>query len=177
VKSFKLWSFLPLVGLAGLSIGFTADQLTADQLTESIFAADPELVERGRYVALVAGCNDCHTPGYAVSGGEVPEALWLTGDNFGWRGPWGTTYGTNLRLFINDMTETQWIQIARTLRRRPPMPWFNLNAMHEDDLRALYHFMRSLGNPGLQAPAALPPEQEPATAYAMWIESTESDTP
>ena len=29
------------------------------------------LVERGRYIAKVAGCNDCHTPGYAMTGGQV----------------------------------------------------------------------------------------------------------
>ena len=31
-------------------------------------------VERGRYVAKIAGCNDCHTAGYAPSGCKVPEA-------------------------------------------------------------------------------------------------------
>lgn len=74
------------------------------------------------------------------------------------------------------MTEKQWVEIARTLRRRPPMPWFNLNVMHEDDLRALYHFMRSLGDPGLPAPAALAPDQEPATPHAKWVEGTEADS-
>lgn len=171
MKSCQLRSLVPLIGLAVTSIGFTADQSPA-----SILSADSKLVERGRYIALVAGCNDCHTPGYAVSDGDVPEDLWLTGDKFGWRGPWGTTYGTNLRLFVNAMTEKQWVEIARTLRRRPPMPWFNLNAMHEDDLRALYHFMRSLGDPGLPAPAALAPDQEPATPHAKWVEGTEADS-
>ena len=160
-------------------VGFAVFSITQadEQTVASKFSAGTDLVERGRYVTLVAGCNDCHTPGYAVNEGDVPEALWLTGDSFGWRGPWGTTYGTNLRLFVNDMTETQWIQIARTLRRRPPMPWFNLNAMRDDDLRALYHFMRSLGDPGLPAPTALPAKQKPATAYAMWIEGTEPGRP
>ena len=31
-------------------------------------------VQRGRYLVKIAGCNDCHTPGYAMSGGKVPEA-------------------------------------------------------------------------------------------------------
>lgn len=172
MKSFQLRFLLPLVGLAILSIGFTADQPTGSE-----FSADHELILRGRYLARVAGCNDCHTPGYVVNDGDVPEKLWLTGDGFGWRGPWGTTYGTNLRLFVKGMTEAQWIQTARTLRRRPPMPWFNLNAMHEDDLRALYHFMRSLGDPGIPAPPALPPDQEPATAYAMWFKNPDQDGP
>lgn len=172
MRTSRLWPHLSLIGLAVLSIGFAADQVR-----ETEFSANSELVERGRYVALVAGCNDCHTPSYAIKNGDVPEELWLTGDSFGWRGPWGTTYGTNLRLFVNGMTEAQWIEIARTLRRRPPMPWFNLNAMHDEDLRALYHFMRSLGNPGTPAPAALAPDQEPATAHAMWIEGAAAGSP
>jgi hypothetical protein len=32
------------------------------------------------------------------------------------------------------------------------MPWFNLNKMHDNDLRAIYHFIKSLGDPGKQAP-------------------------
>jgi hypothetical protein len=51
---------------------------------------------RGKYVLQIAGCNDCHTPGYTASGGKVEERLWLTGDQLGWRGPWGTTYASNL---------------------------------------------------------------------------------
>ena len=70
------------------------------------FAAD-ESIERGRYLIETSGCNDCHTAGYAQAEGKVPEAQWLTGDRLGWRGPWGTTYGTNLRLFVSGLTEAQ----------------------------------------------------------------------
>jgi hypothetical protein len=79
---------------------------------------------------------------------------------------WGTTYGSNLRLFMKDMSEAQWIEVAHTFARRPPMPWFNLNAMHDDDLRALYHFVRSPGDPGEPAPAYLPPGEPPQIACA-----------
>ncbi|MGD8617118.1 MAG: cytochrome C [Gammaproteobacteria bacterium] len=137
-----------------------------------VVAAEPEfdsdMVERGRYLARVSGCNDCHTPGYMMNEGKVPVEQWLSGDSFGWRGPWGTTYGTNLRLFVKDMTESQWVEVARTLRRRPPMPWFNLNTMEEADLRALYQFIRSLGDPGQPVPAYVPPGQEPTTPYALF---------
>lgn len=131
-------------------------------------AAASALIERGRYLIKTSGCNDCHTPGYIMSEGRVPESLWLTGDSFGWRGAWGTTYGSNLRLFMQNMSETEWIHAAKTLKRRPPMPWFNLNAMNEDDLRAIYHFTRSLGEPGDPAPAYVPPGQTPDTAFAQF---------
>jgi mono/diheme cytochrome c family protein len=130
--------------------------------------ADEDIVARGRYLVKVSGCNDCHTPGYLPTDGEVPEAQWLTGDSFGWRGPWGTTYGSNLRLFMAGLTEDQWIDEAKTLRRRPPMPWFNLNAMNDADLRAIYQFVRSLGDPGQPAPAYVPPDEEPNPPYAVF---------
>ena len=126
------------------------------------------MIERGRYLAGLAGCNDCHTPGYLLNNGEIPESRWLIGDSFGWRGPWGTTYPSNLRLFMKDLSEDQWVAVARTLKRRPPMPWYTVNRMHEDDLRALYRFVRSLGEPGQPAPAYVPPDQEPSTAYALF---------
>lgn len=131
-------------------------------------ASGEELIEHGRYIARVAGCNDCHTPGYLMSEGNVPESQWLRGDSFGWNGPWGTTYPSNLRLFVKDMSEDQWVQAARTLKRRPPMPWFNLNHMAENDLRALYRFIRSLGDPGQPAPAYLEPGVTPPQPYAKF---------
>lgn len=127
-----------------------------------------KLVEQGRYLAKIAGCNDCHTDGYLLSEGNVPEARWLTGSGFGWRGPWGTTYATNLRLFINALSEKQWLDTARHLKARPPMPWFSLNIMHETDLRALYHFIRYLGSAGKPAPAYVPPGQKPSTPFALF---------
>jgi mono/diheme cytochrome c family protein len=123
--------------------------------------ADPQ-VERGRYLVKIAGCNDCHTPNYPLSGGKVPESEWLTGDALGWRGPWGTTYATNLRLYMQDLTEDQWVKKAATLMARPPMPWFNVREMSSPDLRALYRYIRHLGPAGKPAPAYVPPGQTPA---------------
>ena len=57
-------------------------------------------VERGRYLAIIGGCNDCHTDGYLQAEGDVPEDRWLLGSPVGWRGPWGTTYPPNLRLSV-----------------------------------------------------------------------------
>ena len=119
-------------------------------------------IDRGRYIARIAGCNDCHTPGYAQSGGQVPESMWLVGDALGWRGPWGTTYAANLRLRMQELSEEQWLAVAKNAQFRPPMPWFALRDMEVSDLRALYHFVRSLGPAGTAAPSYLPPDVEPA---------------
>jgi len=125
-------------------------------------------VERGKYLVKIAGCNDCHTPGYAQSGGKVPEGQWLTGDKLGWRGPWGTTYPANLRMYMANLTETQWVQRAKTLETRPPMPWFALRDMSEQDLKALYHYVRSLGAGGEPAPVYVSAGNEPRTPYVQF---------
>lgn len=131
-------------------------------------APSSALLAQGRYVAKLGGCNDCHTAGYLMSEGQIPEEKWLLGDRFGWRGPWGTTYATNLRLLVADMTEEQWMTMARALKSRPPMPWWKLHEMKEEDLQALYHYIRHLGPAGEPAPAYLPPDQEPPPPYASF---------
>ncbi len=130
--------------------------------------SEKEMIARGEYVVRIAGCNDCHTDGYLLNDGKVPSSEWLKGSGFGWRGPWGTTYPPNLRLFMKDLTADQWVKEAKALKRRPPMPFFNLNAMHDEDLRAVYHFVKSLGEPGNQAPAYIPPDKEPPMPFASF---------
>jgi mono/diheme cytochrome c family protein len=116
----------------------------------------------------IAGCNDCHTPNFPMKGGEVPESEWLTGDALGWRGPWGTTYASNLRIYMQGLTEEQWIKTAKTLQARPPMPWFNVRRMSTTDLRAIYRYVRHLGPAGKPAPAYVPPDKTPQQPYVQF---------
>ena len=122
-------------------------------------------VERGRYLAIIGGCNDCHTPGYPEAGGNIPEAQWLTGVPVGFRGPWGTTYPANLRLHMSGMSEDEWVEAAKHLQTRPPMPWFAVQAMSDTDLRSLHRLVVSLGPAGEKMPDAVPPGQEPSTPF------------
>ena len=39
------------------------------------------------------------------------------GNPVGWRGRNGTTYAVNLRLYLRDMSESTWLQVARLMRR------------------------------------------------------------
>src|SRR5215510_2524030 len=126
---------------------------------------DPRQIERGRYVVEIGGCNDCHTAGYAEAGGKAAESERLKGDTLGYRGPWGTTYPTNLRLSIGKMSEDQWLKYAKSLMTRPPMPWINVRAMSDADLRALYQYVKSLGASGTEAPAFVSPDKQPKAPY------------
>lgn len=116
-----------------------------------------ELADHGRYLVTIGGCNDCHTAGFAQTGGKVPESRWLLGDTLGWSGAWGTTYAPNLRLRLAGMDLPTFKAYARGLVTRPPMPYWAVNAMSEHDLEALHAFIDSLGPAGEHAPAALPP--------------------
>src|SRR3954469_4947543 len=128
-------------------VALTAAAVTASVAGPSLFAGPPEAqdgsIARGRYLAVIAGCHDCHTPGYARGGGQAPESQWLTGNDGGDQGPWGTTYPANLRLTVRSMTEAQWLVFARA-EKRPPMPWFSLREMSDSDLTDIYRFIRSL---------------------------------
>jgi hypothetical protein len=41
------------------------------------------------------------------------------------------------------------------------MPFWALNTMTDSDLRAIYRYVRALGPAGQEAPAYVPPGQEP----------------
>jgi mono/diheme cytochrome c family protein len=131
-------------------------------------AAEPsDEAARGKYLVQIAGCNDCHTAGYALAGGAVEESQWLTGDALGWRGPWGTTYAANLRLSAADKSEAEFVALSRS-PLRPPMPFFNLRAMSDDDVKAIYAYLKHLGPAGKPAPAYVPPDKEPAGPYVAF---------
>jgi mono/diheme cytochrome c family protein len=138
-----------------------ADAAKSDE--PRVLASTPQAA--GRYLVIVGACNDCHTPGYMEKGLAVAESEWLTGVPVGWRGPWGTTYGANLRLSVQDADEATWVKMMHVRGARPPMPWSSLQTMSQEDLRAVYQYIKSLGPKGERMPAAVGPGQEPTTPY------------
>ena len=129
-------------------------------------AADGEIsVKRGAQVAAIGGCNDCHTVGYNESGGKVDPAVALKGNPVGFQGPWGTTYALNLRLTAIEKAtnEDEFVTYLKAFETRPPMPWYNVHAMDESDLRFIAHIKSSA--PGEQAPRPFPPGEKPKTPY------------
>lgn len=134
-------------------------------------AKQAEQIARGRYLVTIGGCNDCHTPGYMQKGPAVPESEWLTGVPVGFQGPWGTTYPANLRLVVKSMSESEWVRHARQ-ERLPPMPWFNVAKMTDDDLKAIYVYVRNLGNPGRPAPTYVAPGGKVDTPFFVFVPQT-----
>jgi mono/diheme cytochrome c family protein len=129
-----------------------------------------DVIDRGRYLVKMAGCNDCHTPLYVERAGDVPESKWLVGSALGWQGPWGTTYPINLRHFVSRLSSNEWLQVVR----RPPMPWFALRDMTDEDLTAIYSYIRALGPAGEEAPSFVPPGKEVRTPVVRFPSGNEA---
>ena len=147
----------------------TEDAAAMPAATAAALPSDAELLAQGEYLVKVAGCNDCHTPGYMQAAGEVPKDQWLVGNPLGFRGPWGTTFPANLRMKAAEMDEAAWIKYTGDLHTRPMMPDFAVRAMRESDRVAIYRFIRSLGPVGEPAPAYLPPGQAPTVPYVEMV--------
>ncbi len=158
------------VFLLAASVAFPACQ--APQAPAKAIASmptDSDLLARGDYLVRIAGCNDCHTPGYMDKQGKVDRAQWLVGNTLGFSGPWGTTYPANLRLVAAGKDEAAWLTYTADLHTRPLMPDFAVRAMTEEDRRALYRLIKSLGPAGSPAPAYLPPGQKPTPPYIALV--------
>jgi mono/diheme cytochrome c family protein len=130
-----------------------------------------DLIERGKYLVTVADCNGCHTPNFGPSGGNIPEADHLLGTDIGFSGPWGVSYPANLRLSAAAMTAEEWRARSRA-GGLPPMPWVALQAMTDDDLDAIYAYLRHLGPGGEPAPLSIGPGQAIATQHYIFVPVT-----
>jgi mono/diheme cytochrome c family protein len=147
----------PSIAAFAVSAIFTGVALAQD--------ASKATLERGRHLVLIGHCNNCHTAGYAALNGKVSEPQWLMGNPVGWRGKNGTTYAPNLRIFVANLSEADWTRLMRTVEWRPPMPWWSVREHSDDELAAMYHYIRSLKPLGKPAPSFLPPDTVPPRPY------------
>ena len=83
-------------------------------------------------------------------------------------GPWGVSFTANLTPDENTglgiWTEDMFIKALRTGRHMgasreilPPMPWFNYGKMTDDDIKAVYAYLRSIPAIHNRVPDPLPP--------------------
>lgn len=105
--------------------------------------------------------------------GSPPELseVWFTASNAhftAWTGPWGTSYAFNLTpeeiTGIGIWTEQMFIDAMRTGKHMgtsrpilPPMPWQNFGQATDEDLKAMFAFLRSLPPVVNQVPLPDPP--------------------
>ena len=158
----------------GKALAYILVATTAGLMSQAASCADfprprpvsAQTLERGKYMVQTGHCNNCHTSGYTGKQGNVPEKDRLLGSTpLGYRGPWGTTYASNLRLTVAQFTQDQWIKYAKAVTPRPPMPWWSLRDTTDADLGAMYLYIKHLGAAGEPAPDFVPPDKEPKPPY------------
>lgn len=121
-------------------------------------------VARGEYLVKVIGCGDCHTPG--TFAGAPDMSRWLSGTDYGFVGPWGTTYAKNLTPDSTGLAGWTEEDIVRALRAgtrkdgtpiRPPMPWKWFSNLSDEDARSIAAYLLSVPPVMHATLAALPP--------------------
>jgi len=151
-------------------------------------------VERGRYLVTITGCHDCHSPkiegmkpdlARSLSGRPATTQLptptktevHASGDLTAWTGPWGYSIAANLTPDAatglgTRYTEASFITTMRTGKKpngtpvMPPMPSDVYQNMTDDDLKAIFAYLKTIKpirNPvlaGLTLPATAKPAAE-----------------
>lgn len=94
-----------------------------------------------------------------------------TADLTAWSGPWGTSFAANLTPDASGLagwTDSLFIATMRTGKHfgsgrpiLPPMPWFSLNELTDDDLRAVFSYLRSIKPIANIVPQPIPPAAAP----------------
>jgi len=108
---------------------------------------------------------------------ELPQGIigpekWgglTTNDLTAWFGPWGVSFAANLtpdkKTGLGNWTADQFIKTMRTGKHLgvgrdllPPMPWFSLAVLTDDDLKAVFAYLGSIKPIENMVPQPIPPK-------------------
>lgn len=102
----------------------------------------------------------------------VAPGNWVaTESNFSaWVGPWGISYASNLtpdnatgigalseEMFIKTLREGKYMGVGRPLL--PPMPWPTIGQMTDEDLKAIYAYLKTIHPISNKVPEPTPPDK------------------
>ena len=159
-----------------------------------------ELIERGKFLVSVGGCEDCHSPKAFGPMGPQPDTTrswsghpaemilpelnpalvqpgkWVlfTQDLTSAVGPWGITFSANItsdietgigswqpEMFINAMRTGKHLGAGRPIL--PPMPWQAIGKLSDEDLTAIFYYLKSTKPVKNKVPEPIPLDQITAT--------------
>jgi len=118
-------------------------------ITSPVPAPDlPDQVQRGAYMAQLAGCAQCHTP--SVKGKPIAGLELAGGSRF--EGPWGEVSSANLTpdpSGIPYYDEAMFLKAIRTghvgaRKLSPVMPWQVYKNMNDQDLKSIFAYLKTL---------------------------------
>lgn len=151
-------------------------------------AADRSQVPRGEYLVNVVGlCHDCHTPknaagellrdrllsGHVAGSWDPPpwdgRSVIFAGDLTAAVGPWGTAFANNLtpdpETGLGSWTPEDFFRAIRGGARpdqtvlKPVMPWIMLRGLTDEDLSAVWAYLRTISPVRNPVPADRPPAE------------------
>lgn len=108
----------------------------------------------------------------ASPGGEWQHGFTMAPTMTAFSGPWGVSFAANLTPDQNTglgiWTEEMFLKALRTGKHYgvsrpilPPMPWQNLKNMTDDDLKAMFAYLRSIPPVTNHVPDPIPPAAAP----------------
>jgi mono/diheme cytochrome c family protein len=105
-------------------------------------------IARGKYLVRVASCGSCHTP--VKQGRPMDELKFAGGGTF--KGPWGNVSSANLTPDASGISYYDEALFIKTLRTGEVgarqlasiMPWGYFRNMSDDDLKAIFAYLRTL---------------------------------
>jgi mono/diheme cytochrome c family protein len=140
-------------------------------------AAQQAQAERGKYLVSIAGCNDCHTPGYFF--GKPEMSRYLGGSEVGFEIPGlGVFHGPNLTpdpetglgnwSIGQIVTALQAGKLPDGRELAPIMPWRAFANLTKDDATAIAVFLKSLPPVKNKVPGPFGPSEKP-TGFVMKV--------
>jgi cytochrome c553 len=178
-----MWTGLTLLAAAPLVAGCNAQsaeartEVTAERgryLVASIGCGDchsPKVMGPQGPVEDEARRLAGHPEGSSLTPAPAPAGSWMAAasmDQTAWAGPWGVSFGTNLTpdeaTGIGSWSEETFVRSIKTGRHMgvsrpvlPPMPWQALKNLSDDDLRAIYVYLKTVPPVHNRVPEPLPP--------------------
>lgn len=131
-------------------------------------------IARGKYLATIAVCGDCHSPGALM--GKPDEARYVGGSEVSFFIPdLGYFHPPNLTpdndTGLGKWSEEQIVTALRTGKRpdgrvlAPVMPWMSLAKLTDEDAYAIAAFLKSLPPTSNKVPDPLGAAQSPSAPY------------
>jgi len=120
--------------------------------------------------SLLLSGHPAAMPLFAVNRKEMEgKGLAVTNDMTAWVGPWGVSYSANLTpdstgtgtwnkaQFIRAIREGKWKGLEGSRQLLPPMPWQELGEMSNEELSAIFAYLKSIKPVHNVVPEPMPP--------------------
>ena len=134
---------------AGLLLAFAYQHANGQAAKQG--GSNAQQIERGKYVVMIGGCNDCHTS--ADEKGNAQTDL-MFGGGFRFTGPWGDVVSPNITRDPSGISHYDAAMFIKTIRTgrasggvrdlNPLMPFSYFRNMTDDDLKAIFAYLQTV---------------------------------